>query len=260
MGRTMKIGIETSSLMPLIVVSPFSNSVYERIWVENRVHRCEFITVSDCLVESIDVMLKYMKYPLQKIERMRDESQPHEITPLPVQAIKHIAETRYNAKWIFFISDVIATIDQNCDRTEFCNQLMCAMNEKFEKYKKMLTPVDGILTIDITKILPYWGYHKIDNSFLDEKRIIKITVEETISQENYENEWKSVIDDFIRTSKVEMSINARRDMYHYHVLHSLSCDEIWVGNDRFNKHLCPCPLCKDGSGIVGKDLVLLKKR
>ena len=31
----MKMGLETSSLMPLIVVSPFSNSVYEKIWMED---------------------------------------------------------------------------------------------------------------------------------------------------------------------------------------------------------------------------------
>ncbi|MGB7533998.1 MAG: hypothetical protein WA977_13650 [Halobacteriota archaeon] len=259
MEKVARIGLETSSLMPLIVVAPFSNLVYERIWLENRVHKCEFVTASDCVVESIDVMLKYSKYPLEKIEQMRDVSQPHEITPLSVQAIKHIAETRYNAKWIFFLTDVVAKIDQNYDRTEFCNQLTKAINEKFDSYRRMLTPVNDILTIDVTKILPYWGYHKIDNSFLKEEKAIKVIVRETISQEEYEEQYEPWITNFTSTLKKDLTINSKRDMYHYHILRSLGCDEIWVGNEKFNKHLCPCPLCKDSSGIVGEDLVLLKK-
>ena len=259
MKKIVRIGLETSSLMPLVVVSPFSSSVYNRIWLENGVDNCEFVTASDCITESIDVMLKYIKYPLKKIEQMRDESQPHEISPLFVQALKHIAETRYNAKWIFFLTDIIAKIDQNSDQTDFCNQLIKAMNEKFNSYRRMLTPVNGILTIDITKILPYWGYHKIDINFLKEKRIIKIIVKETISQEEYEEQYELWIDNFTSTLKKDLTINSKRDMYHYHILRSLGCNEIWVGNEKFNKHLCPCPLCKDSSGIVGKDLVLLKK-
>jgi len=259
MEKVTRIGIETSSLMPLMVVSPFSNSVYERIWLENRANKCEFVTTSDCVDEAIDVMLKYIEYPLKKIEQMRDESQPHEITPLFVQALKHIAETRYNAKWIFFLTDVVAEIDQNCSRTEFCNQLIKAMNKKFDDYRRMLTPVNGILTIDISKILPYWGYHKIDSSFLKEKRIVEILVNKTISQEEYEEQYEIWIDNFTSTLKKDLTINSKRDMYHYHVIRSLGCDEIWVGNEKFHEHLCPCPLCRDSSGIVEKDLVRLRK-
>jgi len=76
MKKIVRIGLETSSLMPLVVVSPFSSSVYNRIWLENGVDNCEFVTASDCITESIDVMLRYIKYPLKKIEQMRDESQP----------------------------------------------------------------------------------------------------------------------------------------------------------------------------------------
>ncbi|MBN1762499.1 MAG: hypothetical protein JW878_05415 [Methanomicrobia archaeon] len=259
MEKVKRIGIETSSLMPLVVVSPFSNSVYNRIWLENRVNKCEFFTTSDCVDEAIDVMLKYIQYPLKKIEQMRDESQPHEITPLFVQALKHIAETRYNAKWIFFLTDVAAKIDQDCSRTEFCNKLIKAMNEKFDNYRRMLTPEEGILTIDISKILPYWGYHKIDGSFLKEKKSVNILVNETLSQEEYEEQYEIWIDSFTSALKKDLTLNSKRDMYHYHVLHLLNCDEIWVGNENFHEHLCPCPSCKGSSNLVGRDLVRLKK-
>ena len=70
----------------------------------------------------------------------------------------------------------------------------------------MLTPVNGILVIDITEILPCWGYHKIDNSFLEGNKVIKIIVKDTISQDQYEQEYEPWINNFTSTLKNEKMI------------------------------------------------------
>ena len=102
------------------------------------------------------------------------------------------------------------------------------MKGKIQTYNQLLTPTKGILTIDIRRILPYWGFHNVTSSIFSEKRKIRIKILPNCeSFDMFES----------------LASGTRRDAYHYHMLKKEKVALILVGDANYKKNVCSCRSC-----------------
>lgn len=244
--KFLKIGLDTSALAPLILTTPFTNSLYQLIWHENRIDKYSFITDMDSIKEAKNIILNQSSQPINKIKEMKN-SFNHSLMPLKVQAIKYLSETFFTRKWLLFYSDLIFQIKKK-SKERFCDELIKLMEEKIKIYVDILTPKSTCLEISIKNLMPYWGYHKVDPLFINENRKLYVKVEkDPLTIEEFKKE--------VNISE-DLNVNDIRDMYHTHIFSLLNCDEIWAGDQDFDKHRCKCSFCFDGNNFTYKIKIL----
>jgi len=232
------IGLESSSIMPLITITPLTQECYESIWGEYCYHT--LIAHEDSIAELKNIFNfktdTFYSNPITRLEKVK-EFPPSEKLSLKGTALKLLLDGQMGG-WVgnknsrvqtFFFSDVIDSIDDNIkDAESFSEQLISKMKEKIQTYNQMLTPDDGILTIDIKRILPYWGFHNIASTIFSEKRAVQIKI-----LPNCES----------ITIFKSLPAATQRDAYHYHMLKKEKVRLILVGDANYKNNICSCPGC-----------------
>lgn len=231
------IGLESSSIMPLIAVTPLTLECYQALW--NNYINYTLLAHEDSLIELKNIFKfktnTFYSNPIIRLEKVKDFL-PVKGESLKDMALKLLLDGQMGG-WVgnknsrvqtFFFSDVIDRIDKINDPETFSMELIDEMKRKIETYNRMLTANNGILTIDISQILPYWGFHNITTSVLSEKRKISIKI-----LPNCES-----LDKFQKFPS-----STRRDAYHYHMLKKEKVNLILVGDANYKKNICPCDDC-----------------
>ena len=237
---TIKIGLESSSIMPLITVTPLTQDCYETIL--NKFSRATFIAHEDSLSELRTIFSfksnTFYSNPINRLLKIKDFPLfPN--TSLKGTAIKLLLDGQAGG-WIgnknsrvhtFFFSDVVDNIsDKIGNPKDFGNELTAKMKHKIETFNNLLTPINRILKIDSRKILPYWGQHNISPKLLSESNIINIRI-------------LPDCESFDMFAHLPTAI--RRDSYHYHMLKKEKVNTILVGDANYKKNICSCQSCKD---------------
>lgn len=237
--KRLVIGLESSSIMPLIAVSPLTQDCYETIWGRY---------LSDTLIvhnDSIDELKNIFNFkgntffsnPTKRMEKIRDFHPRGELS-LKGAAMKLLLDGQMGG-WVgnknsrvqtFFFSDVVDAIgDDIRDPAHFAGVLVERMEAKVARYNHMLTPANGTLTVDIGQILPYWGFHNVSPSLFTEKRTLKIQVLPDSESSEMFKSYPSA---------------TRRDAYHYHMLKKERVELILVGDANYSKNICSCQGCR----------------
>lgn len=232
------IGLESSSLMPLVAITPLSEDSYRAIW--GKLFDCSFLIHQDSLHELRRIFEfpthTFFSDPITRIEKLRALPLPSRLT-LKGLAIKLLLDGQAGG-WIgnknsrvqtFFFSDVIDNMEDSItDPHEFCDILVAGMQAKIDRFNHLITPQGNILPVDPKNALPYWGYHNVSTDYLEEDRKLVIEVREDCAP----------IDMFMSQPRA-----ARRDAFHYHMLRQESVDLILVGDANFEENICRCDLC-----------------
>lgn len=232
------IGLESSSLMPLVAIAPLSEDCYRTIWGE--LFDCSFLIHQDSLDELRRIfhfpIHTFFSDPITRIEKLRELPLPSRLT-IKGLAIKLLLDGQAGG-WIanknsrvqtFFFSDVIDNMEDSItDPQGFSDILVARMKAKIDRFHHLITPQDNILIIDLKNALPYWGYHNVSTDYLEEDRKLAIEVREDCVP----------VDTFISQPPA-----VRRDAFHYHMLMHESVDLILVGDANFEANICRCNLC-----------------
>jgi hypothetical protein len=236
--KTNLIGLESSSIMPLITITPLTQECYEAIWGDYHSH--PLIAHEDSIAELKNVFSfkanTFYSNPITRLEKIKEFPATEKIS-LKGAAFKLLLDGQMGG-WVgnknsrvqaFFFSDVIDAVNDNISDVEaFSAQLIAKMKDKIQTYHQMLTPDDGILTIDIRRILPYWGFHNVASTIFSEKRKVQIKI-----LPNCE----------LPTMFQSFPTATRRDAYHYHMLKNEKVQLILVGDANYKKNICSCPSC-----------------
>lgn len=239
------IGLESSSLMPLVTITPLSQDCYETIWGE--LFDNSFVIHQDSLRELKNIFEfstnTFFSNPIIRMRKLRDISLRKGLTAKGI-AVKLLLDGQAGG-WIgnknsrvqaFFFSDVIDSIgDSIVDLQEFCDIVVQRMEAKINRFNHLITPQDNVLVVDLKNALSYWGYHNVSRDFLEEERTLVINVREDSAS----------LDMFAHKTSA-----ARRDAFHYHMLAQESVDLILVGDANFESNICSCDQCSKRSPKV----------
>lgn len=232
------IGLESSSIMPLVAITPLTQDCYETIW--GSFINDTLLAHEDSIAELKNIFSfktnTFYSNPIKRLEKIKELS-PSDRMSLKGMALKLLLDGQMGG-WIgnknsrvqtFFFSDVIDNLDDKIkDPQEFSVKLIESMKKKIQIYNNLLTPVNGILTIDIKQILPYWGLHNVSQSLFSENRKIQI----------------KILPNCESLVMFEYSPSAtRRDSYHYHMLKKEKVNLILVGDANYKKNICSCRNC-----------------
>jgi len=233
------IGLESSSIMPLVTITPLTQGCYETLWGNYAFDTP--IAHEDSLTELKNIFKfkanTFYSNPITRLGKIKDFL-PIKRETLKGMALKLLLDGQMGG-WVgnknsrvqtFFFSDVIDGLDINIkDPEEFSKELIANMKKKVETYELMLTPYNGTLTIDISRILPYWGLHNVTSAIFSEKRKISIKI-----LPNCES----------LTTFQSFPSATRRDAYHYHMLKKERVELILVGDANYKKNICSCADCR----------------
>jgi len=232
------IGLESSSIMPLVTITPLTQDCYEAIWGDYWSHT--LIAHEDSIAELKNVFSfkanTFYSNPIKRLEKVK-EFPLSERASLKGAAFKLLLDGQMGG-WVgnknsrvqaFFFSDVIDAVDDDIDNAEiFSEQLIAKMRAKIQTYNQMLTPDNGIIKIDIRRILPYWGFHNVASEIFVEDREVQIRI---------------LPDCEPLTMFQSFPTATRRDAYHYHMLKKERMHLILVGDANYKKNICSCPTC-----------------
>jgi hypothetical protein len=233
-----KVGLESSSIMPLVAITPLTQDCYETILNYFSDHM--LLAHEDSIAELKGIFHfranTFYSNPIIRLEKIRGLPRFAGIS-LKGIAIKLLLDGQAGG-WIgnknsrvqaLFFSDVIDSISDTIDNPEdFCNEVTMKMRNKIETFNNLLTPIEHILSIESRNILPYWGYHNISAQLLSESKSIRIRILPNCeSFEMFEH----------------LPSATRRDTYHYHMLKKERVKIILVGDANYKKNICHCQSC-----------------
>ena len=236
--NTHVIGLESSSIMPMVAITPLTQDCYDNIW--GRFANSTLIAHDDSIAELKSIFEfkanTFYSNPIERLKKIEDFL-PSDKISLKGMAIKLLLDGQMGG-WVgnkhsrvqtFFFSDVIDRMDDTIkDPREFGTILIERMRNKISMYNSLLTPISGTLTIDIRQILPYWGFHNITSTLFSEKRKIRIKI--LPNCETF-------------TMFEPLPSGTRRDAYHYHMLKKERILLILVGDANYKKNVCSCRDC-----------------
>jgi len=232
------IGLESSSIMPMVAITPLTQDCYENIW--GRFINSTLIAHEDSISELKNIFKfkanTFYSNPITRLQKIKDFL-PSDKISLKGMAIKLLLDGQMGG-WIgnknsrvqtFFFSDVIDGLDNRIkDPKEFSATLIDRMRNKIKTYNNFLTPIDGTLTINIRQILIYWGFHNVAPALFSEKRKIQIKILPNCHS---------------FTTFESLPSATRRDAYHYHMLKKEKVTLILVGDANYKKNVCSCNDC-----------------
>lgn len=232
------IGLESSSIMPLVAITPLTQDCYETIW--GRFLNSTLLAHDDSMSELKNIFAfkanTFYSNPIKRLEKIKDLP-PSDRMSLKGIALKLLLDGQMGG-WVgnknsrvqaFFFSDVIDSLDNKVKNPEeFTAKLIEGMKMKVQTFNNILTPRNGSIIIDIRQILPYWGFHNVGPSLFSENRKIQIKILPNCESFNMFESLPSAI---------------RRDSYHYHMLKKEKVSLILVGDANYKKNICSCPDC-----------------
>jgi len=232
------IGLESSSIMPLVAITPLTQECYENIWGN---HLTDTLIAHEDSISELQNIFKFRantfySNPITRLEKVKDFPASERMS-LKGMALKLLLDGQMGG-WIgnknsrvqtFFFSDVIDGIDPKLTAPRrFVAELIEKMQAKIRTYNSLLTPTNGTLTIDLTQILPYWGFYNVTPSLFSETRKINIKILPNCESLSMFEALPSAV---------------RRDAYHYHMLKKEKIHLILVGDANYKKNICSCTAC-----------------
>lgn len=141
---THSIGLESSSIMPLVAITPLTQDCYETIW--GKFINSTFLAHADSIEELKSIFIfkanTFYSSSIKRLEKIKDLPLD-ENQSLKGIAIKLLLDGQMGG-WIgnknsrvqtFFFSDVIDSLDNRIkDPHEFSEELIESMKKKLKKY------------------------------------------------------------------------------------------------------------------------------
>ncbi len=226
----LKICLETSSYLPLIWTTPYSQGVIKllRYYHEN----ADFYIQDDCLTEA----LSYIHYPknwfrhasvrIKKLAKILTDKQLNELS-FPSTAFQILLGGKMWAQGLylnfvrhttFLYADLVDKVDFS-DKRQGLLQLADLIDERFEILQDKIEGhlKDEEFEINFNEMLPYWGKFYL---FMELPEPLKVKV------------WKI-------KEKFEKGPARIRDVFHYKSMidSNMSFDKMIVANTGFSKHI-----------------------
>ena len=149
-----KIGLETSSIMPLLELTPRTFPLQREIKKAMR-KNVKFVTDKYSVIEAKQQIIKSYESALRSLDKARDIAYRRRIqnkAELAIIFIKTLAENWYGREETLRWSDTTLGVSANGD--EFFVELRDKISEKKESYLRILS--SDTLSIDASQMKSYW--------------------------------------------------------------------------------------------------------
>ncbi|GEM_PF-2396965 len=229
-----KIGLETSSIMPLLETTTRTLPLQEQIKAIISKKKIEFFTDMYSVVEAtqqINRSFENAKKSIIKAKNIAHLRNFRDVKTLTVVFIKALSENWYGREETLRWSDIVIKEEiQNANSTEdFFDSLNRQLEKKKQVYSSMLKINDGFLNIDCTKIQSYW----ITPSFSEDLKLQIRVVDNEITLEAFFSILQSAINSAYMG---KFKINNVVDVYHLYSLYKdTGVREVWSCNQQFAK-------------------------
>lgn len=224
-----KICLETSSYLPLIWCTPYTQSIIDYLKKDSR--DAEFYIQKDCIIEA----QSYVEYPnnwfrhapfrLRKIAQLNDKVLQR--MSFPSSAFQILLGGKMWAQGLylnfvrhttFLYADLVDAVDFT-DKKKGLTILADLIDERYKLIKaKIKTHLNSEqFDLDLNEIHPYWGFY-----YLNSDELPKVTIKVWDSEDTF------------------LTGNSRiRDVYHYESMlkSNIKFDKMIVANTGFNKHI-----------------------
>lgn len=223
------IGLETSSLLPLIEITPRTLPLQLQLF-DALDKGYEFVTDRYSVIEAQDqIKISYenAKTSLKKAKEISERDNIKDRIHLQIVFIKTLAENWYGREETLRWSDCLLNVDENT--VNFWVSLENSLYKKREFYSQSLRDDVNELLIDSSTIMSYWvsPIHKKGPS-------IKIKViNNRISLQDFFNQLQPIVN---TVYKEKITINDIIDFYHLFSSHyDRGVKEVWSCNQKFVK-------------------------
>jgi len=226
----LKICLETSSYLPLIWTTPYSQGVIKLIQYYK--NNADFFIQDDCLIEALSYIryqknwFRHASVRIKKLAKILTDKQLNELS-FPSTAFQILLGGKMWAQGLylnfvrhttFLYADLVDKVDFS-DKRKGLLQLADLIDERFEGLQNK---IEGHLVakefgINFNEILPYWGKFYL---FMELPESLTVKV------------WK--IDE-----KFEKGVARIRDVFHYQgmINSGIGFDKMIVANTGFSKHI-----------------------
>ncbi len=255
----MKIALETSSIMPLIEVTPRTFPLQQNLKNIIQKNDVEFFTDFYSIKEAIQQITTSFENAIRSLEKAITNAgniNTSDIKHLSVIFIKSLCENWYGREETLRWSDVI--IDERLNSIENYNEFFAIIKEnlfsKQNKYMSFLQINDGIISIDCKGIQSY----RVNPPFIKELKFnIKVINNKTPLEEFFLKIQSDINSSFLGNTK----INDVVDIYHlYSIYNDGNINEIWSCNQLFVKrHKKYLSTLKEFKDLFDKNIVKINR-
>jgi len=237
---TKKVGIETSSIMPLLEITPRTLPLQQHIKQLVGKYAVRFYTDYYSVKEATQQINTSFKSAERSIEKAKDIAERGKIMDaqtLSIIFVKSLAENWYGREETLRWSDVVICADfqKIMSPGDFFDALVRRIESKKQKYLSMLRVSDQCLDIDCKHIQSYW----VTPSFTKE---LHIRIEVIPNKRSLEDFFRKLQSSMNTAYMERLRINDVIDIYHLyslyydgHITEVLSCNQQFV--KRHEKYL-----------------------
>jgi hypothetical protein len=253
------IGLETSSIMPLIEITPRTLPLQKKIKEFMEKYEVKFYTDLHSVKEATQQINTSFNNAIKSVEKALVVAERLNINDpqyLTVIFIKCLSENWYGREETLRWSDVVINdkLQQIQNYKEFFKTLKREIENKRQKYLSMLNVENKLLNIDCKNIQSYW----ITPSFIKDLHIKIKVITNKISIENFFQKIQSVMN---TTYMGTLKINDVVDIYHLYSLYNDSnIKEVWSCNQQFVKrHKKYLQLVDEFKDLFNSKIVTIKR-
>ena len=224
-----KIGLETSSIIPLLELTPRTFPLQCEIKKAMR-ENVKFVTDKYSVIEAKQQIIKSYESALRSLDKTKDIADRRRIqnkAELAIIFIKTLAENWYGREETLRWSDITLGVSANGD--EFFVELRDKIDKRKEDYLRILREDSDTLSINASQMKSYWVSPEFEENLRVEVRII----ENKMSLKEFFDMLQPTINKLYRE---KITINDIVDLYHLFSLHyDGGIREIWSCNQQFVK-------------------------
>ena len=208
--KDMKVCLETSSLLPLIVSTPYTKRLYKRIKEENN----DYYIFRDCLREAQNAkFLQLSSYVGIRASQTQSNFSLSIIRNINEHFTAQNLHHNYARGCVIFLLNILDNIQNQENYSDFCDMVYLRTDNRINKIRESLN--QDILNLSNQTLEYYWW------------------INSDISNNNL-NLRVNVIKDEIANS----TMNKDRDIYHFEQFYNdPSFDELWVCDAGFKKQI-----------------------
>lgn len=230
----MKIALETSSIMPLLEVTPRTLPLQQNLKSIIQKNDVEFFTDLYSIKEASQQITTSFENAIRSLEKAIKNASiinTHDTKILSVIFVKSLCENWYGREETLRWSDVIATqkIYGNQNYSNFFPIIKEELQKKKDKYFSLLRINNGVINIDCAGIQSYWA----TPAYIKELKFdIKVVDNKTSLEEFFLKIQSAINVAYLKETKINDII----DIYHlYSIYKDCGLKEIWSCNQKFVK-------------------------
>jgi hypothetical protein len=254
-----KIGLETSSIMPLIETTTRTLPLQKQIKEVIEEYEVKFYTDLHSVKEATQQINTSCNNAIKSVEKalvVAERLNTNDPLYLTVIFIKSLSENWYGREETLRWSDVVINdkLQQIQNYKEFFETLKQEIENKRQKYLSMLKVENQHLNINCEDIQSYW----ITPSFVRDLHIKIEVITNNISIENFFQKLQSVMNTaYMGTLKINDAV----DIYHLYSLYNDSnIKEVWSCNQQFVKrHKKYLQLVDEFKDLFDSNIVTIKR-